>query len=195
VAIFSFHKDGITVAEAGVPAVHEGTAFRLYAEVLGDFRNEAIGSIQTGLAVASTSPVDATVNLTLTRLDGSSTGLTGTITVPANGQVSLFLNQIPGFGSLPVPFGGILRLASNTSISVVGLRGRYNERRDFLITTTQPVNESTVASTGPLYFPHIADGGGFTTQIILFSGQPGQSSNGTIQFFSQSGGALDLSLQ
>jgi sugar lactone lactonase YvrE len=195
VAIFSFHKDGITVGEAGVPAVHEGTAFRLYAEVVGNFGNEAIGSIQTGLAVANTSSVDATVNLTLTRLDGSSTGVTGTITVPANGQVSLFLNQIPGFGSLPVPFGGILRLLSNTSISVVGLRGRYNERKEFLITTTPPVNESAVGSTGPLYVPHIADGGGFTTQIILFSGQPGQSSNGTMQFFSQSGGALDLTLQ
>jgi hypothetical protein len=189
------HKDGVTVAEAGVPAVHEGTAFRLYAEVLGDFGNQAIGSIQTGLAVANTSSIDATVNLSLTRLDGSSTGLTGTLTVPANGQAALFLNQIPGFGSLPVPFGGILRLSSNTSISVVGLRGRYNERKEFLVTTTPPVNESTVASTGPLYFPHIADGGGFTTQFILFSAQPGQSSNGTMQFFSQSGGALDLNLQ
>jgi hypothetical protein len=194
-AIFSFHKDGITVAEAGVPAIHAGTAFRLYAQVLGDFAGGAIGSIQTGLAVANTSANDATVTVTLSRLDGTSTGLAGTLSVPANGQTAVFLNQIKGLNSLQVPFEGILRLSSNAAISVVGLRGRYNERKDFLITTTPPVNELAAPSTGPLFFPHIADGGGYTTQFILFSGQPGQSSSGTIQFFSQSGGALGLTLQ
>jgi len=78
---------------------------------------------------------------------------------------------------------------------VVGLRGRSNERNDFLITTTPPVNEATPPSTARLVFPHIADGGGYTTKFILFSGRPGQSSSGTMQLFSQSGGVLDLTLR
>jgi hypothetical protein len=77
----------------------------------------------------------------------------------------------------------------------VGLRGRYNERNDFLITTTPPINEATPATTAPLFFPQIVDGGGYMTQFILISGQPGQSSSGTMQWFSQSGAALGLTLQ
>jgi hypothetical protein len=40
-----------------------------------------------------------------------------------------------------------------------------------------------------------SDSGGYTTQFILFSGQVGQSSSGTMQFFSQTGGAWNLTLQ
>src|SRR5437016_4762722 len=78
------------------------------------------------------------------------------------------------------------------SISVVGLRGRYNERTNFLITTMPSVNEAAPAVLEPVYFPHFVDGGGYTTQFILFSGQAGQFSSGTLQFFSQGGNALNL---
>jgi hypothetical protein len=105
------------------------------------------------------------------------------------------LNQVQGFASLPTPFQGVLRLSSSQSISVIGLRGRTNERNDFLITTTPPVNEAVPPSTAPLFPPHIADSGGYTTQFILFSGQPGSSSSGAIQFFSQTGGALNVEVQ
>jgi hypothetical protein len=167
----------------------------MYAEVAGDFGNAAVGSIQTGLAVANLSATTATVNLELFKLDGSSTGLVGTMAVPANGQQATFLNQIPGFGALPMPFQGVLRASSTSNISVMGLRGRYNEREEFLMTTTPPADESTPPSTSPLFIPHLADGGGFTTQFVLFSGTAGQSSSGTLQFFAQSGSGLNLSLQ
>jgi hypothetical protein len=81
------------------------------------------------------------------------------------------------------------------SISVVALRGRYNERRDFLITTLPPVNETAPASSSALYFPHIADSGGYTTQFILFSGRAGQASSGGLTFFRQSGSDWTLSLR
>ncbi len=106
-----------------------------------------------------------------------------------------FLNQISGFGALSLPFQGVLRASSTASISVMGLRGRYNERGEFLMTTTPPSDESAPGSTSPLFIPHLADGGGFTTQFVLFSGAAGQSSSGTLQFFAQSGSALNLSLQ
>jgi len=107
----------------------------------------------------------------------------------------IFLNELPGFESLHIPFQGVLRVLSPEPISVTGLRGRYNERRDFLITTTPPVNEAASPSIAPLFFPHIVDGDGYTTQFILFSGQSGQSSSGSIQVFSQNGGTLDLGLR
>jgi sugar lactone lactonase YvrE len=186
-AIFSFRNGGITVAEAGVPAIAPGNAFRLYAEVSGP--------IQTGIAVLNTSSNAANVTLEASRLDGSSTGLTGTLSIPANGQTAVFLSQVQGLGSLQTPFQGVLRLSSSALISVTGLRGRYNERDDFLITTTPAINEATAPSASALYFPHIADSGGYTTQFILFSAQPGPPSSGAIQFFSQAGGALNITLQ
>jgi hypothetical protein len=192
--IFSFRNNGKTVAEAGVPVSPVANAFRMYAEASGDFNNSTVGSMQTGVAIANNSGSTATVNLELNNLDGSSTGLTGTLQIPANGQVATFLNQIAGFASLPLPFQGVLRVSSSASIAMVGLRGRYNERNDFLFTTTPPVNEAAPPSSSTLFFPHIADGGGYTTQFLLFSGQAGQTSSGTVQFFSQSGGTLALSL-
>jgi hypothetical protein len=78
---------------------------------------------------------------------------------------------------------------------VVGLRGRYNERDDFLITTTQPSDETRAASISDQYFPHLADGGGYTTQFILFNGSSDQSSSGLLRFFTQSGQSLNLTVR
>jgi|SRR5690242_8060064 hypothetical protein len=101
----------------------------------------------------------------------------------------LVLLATPIFGQ------GVLRVSSSASVSVMGLRGRNNERNDFLITTIPSVNEAAPASNGPVYFPHIADSGGYTTQFVLFSGQPGSSPAGTIQLFSQSGTTLNVTVQ
>jgi hypothetical protein len=192
-AILSFRRDGKTVAEAGLPFQPAGNAFRIYAEASSVFGQT--GSIQTGLAVVNNSTSAATVTLDLTRLDGSSTGLTGTLSVPASGQVSAFLNQIPGFASLTVPFQGVLRVLSAASISVTGLRARYNERNDFLFTSTPGINEAAASTGSPVYFPHIVDSGGYSTQFILFSGHPGQSASGNIQLYSSVGGVLNWTIQ
>jgi hypothetical protein len=192
-AIFSFKNGGVTVAEAGVPDVPAAAAFRLYAEASG--ASFQPGSIQTGVAVSNPSSSPAAVTFELNNIDGSSTGLAGTVTVPGNGQTSMFLNQIQGFTSLQLPFRGVLSLSSPTFISVLGLRGRTNERSDFLVTTTMPINEAATASTTQLFFPHFADAGGYTTQFILFSGVAGQSSSGMLQLFSNSGQIVNLPLQ
>jgi hypothetical protein len=196
--IFSFRKDNITVAEAGVPAMRAGAAFRLYAEAAGFFSTQQIGSAQTGVAIVNVASTPATVNFEVTRLNGTSTGLTGVETIPANGHIAKFLNQISGLEGLQAPFQGVLRISSTSSpagIAVVGLRGRYNERGDFLITTTQPNDESRAAATTEQFFPHFADGGGYTTQFILFNGSTDQTASGLLRFFNQSGQSLSLSVR
>ena len=116
--------------------------------------------------------------------------------MPANGRVATFLGQIQGFANLATPFKGVLRISSTSSgISITGLRGRYNERSDFLITTTAPVSEASAPATAELFFPHLADGGGYTTQFILFSGSANQTTAGTLQFYTGEGQALNLTLQ
>ena len=190
-AIFSFQNHGVTVSQAGVPAAAAGSAFRVFTESIGDFDHAAPGSMRTGLAIANPSSQAVTVVVEVKNLDGE-TGLIGTIPIPANGQASLFLNQITGIQSLITPFRGMLRLTSVTPVTVVGLRARYNERSDLLITTTPPGNENVPPPASGIFFPHFADAGGYTTQFILFSGQPGQTPSGSAQFVSQTGSAMNL---
>src|SRR5262249_35780344 len=137
--IFSFQNRGVTVSEAGVPAASPGSTFRVFVESFGDFDQAAAGSMRTGLAIANTSPQATSVIAEVKNLDGN-TGLIGTLSIPGNGQTSLFLNQIPGIQSLVTPFRGMLQLTSFTPITIVSLRGRYNERNDLLITTTPPAD-------------------------------------------------------
>jgi hypothetical protein len=191
--IFAYQNGGVTVSEAGVLAATAGSAFRVFAESSGDFDQSAIGSMRTGLAIANTSPQATSVIVEVKNLNGSS-GLIGVLSIPGNGQRSLFLNQIPGIQTLVTPFRGMLQLTSFTPVTIVGLRARYNERNDFLITTTPPGNEGVPPPASGPYFPHFADAGGYSTQFILFSAQPGQRPAGTLQFVSQSGGAVNLVL-
>jgi len=186
-AVLSFKKGGVTVTEAGVSSGEEGRAFRIYAET----GNGA----QTGVAIVNASEAPERVDFQLTYLDGAPAASTGSLAIPGFGQRSLFLNQIPGLDSLS-SFKGILRISSagQQNIAVVGLRGRFNERGDFLITTTPAVNEDT-SGRETAVFPHIVDGGGYTTQFITFSGTYTEPASGNLQLFSQAGENLNITLR
>ena len=190
--IFSFMSAGVTVSQAGVPASPAGSAFRLYVEASGE--NGAVNSIQTGMAIANASAAPANVNFELLTLNGVPTGLVGTTSIPESGHVAMFLNQIPGFSNVPIPFQGVLRVSTNAAspVSVTGLRGRYNERGDFLITTTPPINEST-SLPAELFVSHLVDAGGYVTQFILLNGSS-TASSGVLRLSSQTGQPLALPL-
>jgi hypothetical protein len=74
------------------------------------------------------------------------------------------------------------------------LLARYNERGDFLITTTPPFPENQ-PTTSELVFPHFVDGGGYETKFILLNGQSQQASAGVLVFHPQSGAAILPSLR
>jgi hypothetical protein len=180
-AILSFAKRGITVSEASVPATHAGSRFRIYVE--SDGKRGHNRSAETGLAIANPSSASATVHLELTNADGASTGLSTSLTVPGDGQVARFINDfLPG---LPAGFRGLLRLTADSPIVTIGLRGRYNERGDFLFTTT-PSAEEGVSSGSQILFPHVPTGGGYSTQFIMFNSTSGTSS-GKVWFLSGDG--------
>jgi len=159
----------------------------MYAEVSG-------AAIDTGVAISNPSASAITAKVELTDLAGKALSASGSITVPGNGQVALFLDQVPGLEKLQTPFQGVARISTTSAsgISVVGLRGRSNERGDFLITTTPPVDEKIVPASAEQFFPHLADSGGYTTQFVLYSGSAPQAASGTLRFVSQSGQPLSL---
>jgi hypothetical protein len=178
-AILSLRNNGVTVSEASIPAGSMSSSFQLYLESSGSFG--AIGSIDSGVAIANPSLSPATVSLSLTALDGSSVGSPVNITVPSNGQVARFISEL--FPGLPASFQGLGQLTTTTpNIAVAALRGRYNQRGDFLMTTTPPANDM-VPGISTFTFPHVVSGLGFGTQIVMF-GQPG---GGTITLLDQKG--------
>jgi hypothetical protein len=189
VAVFSYTRNNVRVSEAGLVGIR-GSRFRTYIEYSGIAG--MTGSIQPGLAIANTGTDTATVSLDLTRLDGTSTGLTATVTVPGSGQVAKFVNEL--FPTLAAPFQGILRVSTTSSITLIGLRGRYNERNDFLITTVPASDESAATTSAEFSFPHLADSGGYTTQFVLF-GSSGQASSGNLRLFTAGGQPLPLDLR
>jgi hypothetical protein len=57
------------------------------------------------------------------------------------------------------------------------------------------VDESGRPVNAEIFFPQVADGGGYTTEFVLFSGSAGQATLGTLRFFSRDGKPLTLSIR
>ena len=188
--VFSYATAGKTLSEAGVPALPNGSAFRVYAEAFGT-RGQT-GSISTGLAIANTADTSNTVTLELTNLDGSLAVAPATFALPPSGQVARFLDE---FFSLPDNFSGVLRVTSTADVAIVALSLRVNENAEIKVTTLAPSNEMDPSTLADRFFPHLADSGGWSTQFILFSGTAGQASSGTLTFIDASGQPLDLTTQ
>lgn len=180
VAIFSFRRNGTVVSEASVSVLPLGSTFRTYAE--------SSGSVQSGLAITNPSSNSITVSIELTNLDGTAANVPATvINIPPGGQIAKFINEL--VPELNVPFQGIARLSASSTVAVTALRSRYNERGDFLISATPPLNEATTLPVSDLIFPHIASGQGYSTQLILF----GDAGPGKLYLFSQDGLLKDSS--
>ncbi len=185
-----------TISEATISPAELGTAFRTYVEVVGE--PGAVGSIQSGIAIASVPLVPTldrtTVTLELTRLDGSLVEVVETEIFPS-GQRAFFVDEVFDLELLGSSFQGILKMSATDRVAVAALRGRTNERSQFLMTTTPPTNEGGTTTTTELFFPHLVDGGGWTTQTILFSGIAGQVAEGAMRFFGTDGSPFDIVLE
>jgi len=102
---------------------------------------------------------------------------------------------VPTVTAPPVPGCFVITLDPSAEISAIGLRSRYNERADFLITTTPPLTETDVATSADRVLPHLVNGGGYTTQFIFLSGSPGRASSGSLLLLQNSGQPFGLTLE
>ncbi|PYS52166.1 MAG: hypothetical protein DMG13_17085 [Acidobacteria bacterium] len=171
VAIFGLRQNNIVVTEAGVPASPLITAGRIYAEV--------DGPVNTGLAIANPNAQAAVINFHFTNSAGVDFAA-GSTTIPANQQIARFLDQDPFNGGPGVQ--GTLSFSSNVPVSAIALRGFTNERSEFLITTLPLTDLAAAASSSTVTLPHFADGGGWTTQIVLVN-TTNNTLTGNIQFY------------
>jgi hypothetical protein len=200
-AILSERVADILASQTYVDAPAVPRSNRVYVESQGDFYHGESGATRTAIAIANADPLDRplTVRLDMSTLDGVPTGLSANVNLPPRGQIAQFMDQFPEFAALPAEFRGILNVritnppASGTApqISVIAMRTLFNERTQFLATTTGPLIEN---AGGPdqLVFPHIAEGGGYSTEFIMVGRASGQGAAGTLFFVTQTGGALNL---
>src|SRR5262249_13897209 len=157
---------------------------RIYAEISSD------GVVNTGLAIANPNGLAATINFSFTNTAGTDLGFGSTL-IPPNGQIAKFLNQDPFNANLG--FQGTLSFTSNVPVAVVALRGFTNQRGEFLITTLPVIDLTTAPANGAIVLPQFADGGGWTTQVILVN--PTDSPmTGSVQFADGAGQPVPVSI-
>ncbi len=138
--------------------------------------------------------------------------------IPGNGQRTFLLRE--AFPTVEPPFEGLLRvvvppppftpfiLAGN--FSVVGLHAQYNEAGELLVSSVPAVKEDSIitiitpppplqdaprAASEFLLFPHLIDGGGYSTRFVILGGSSGRSSFGVLKLFGPSGETLKLPLR
>jgi hypothetical protein len=190
--VFSYAVGGVTVTQNGIAQTSTSRSLNLFVESVGAFGSP--DSRRTGIVVANAGPFAEFVRMDL--VVNSVAIPTGTMTVPAHGQIAKFLQEISGFEKLPASFEGTLRIwispevwneNGNGGISFMGLRGAYNTRGDFLIASLPALDLERPADNGERIFPHIVNGDGYTTQFILLS-NPGAA--GEILLMTQDGSVL-----
>ena len=133
------------------------------------------------------------MTLNLSDLSGTLLGST-TLAIAANAQISKFLNEIFVGSALPQSLQGMLEIkASSPGIAAAGLRGRYNERSDFLITTTPMVDENAPIAGANTF--HILPMAVVTRPSLFYSvAQRGSPRSGSLVFSGQDGNSLSITL-
>jgi len=182
-AIYTYMSGGITVGATAAQGTPAATEFEVYSQING--KSGSLGSIDSGVAIANTSSEETNVSFELDQLDGSSSGIAGTLRISPNGQSNFFLDQLPGAAELPSSFQGTLRLSSSAPVAVLAIRGRYNERGDFLLSATPPADPR--AAEDQSFIPQVVDGAGYTTEIVIYGGSEDAPVVGSIYFFDQNG--------
>src|SRR5262249_51457971 len=137
----------------------------------------------SGVAIANPNSEPAVVSFTFTDENGNDV-YSNSATIGANEQVAAFLNETPFYG--PAAFSGSFTFTSTKAVAALALRGVANERSDFLMTTLPVVDLSSKSSTSAAVFPHFADGGGWTSNIMLVNPTDGAIS-GTLRFTDSTG--------
>jgi hypothetical protein len=197
-ALFRYKANGVTTTEASATASSGSSANSIYAEYSSDFAGAAPGSVQSGIAIAYSGPIQQVgLQYSLYAADGTLIAIWDGPVRSGQWQTAFMLTQVPGLPPITPPFRGILRVSATGGtrfsgppiVTVTGIRLRYNERGELLITSTPPLEEVFFTNSSELLFPHFAVGGGDETQFVLFTDD---GATGTMYLFDQSGNPLSL---
>jgi hypothetical protein len=175
-AVVSYRPGSVMLTEASIRSVEPAVAFRLYVESNG-------AGLQPGISIEL--PVFSTVDFQLMSLEGAV--LASSSVEFSAGQKSLFLNELPGFHTLPSNYRGVLRISAPVPLTVAALRTRINERNEFLVSSSPALAEGTGSGSEELILPQLVDGGGYTTEVIVYDASGTAPSLGVMKLFTSAG--------
>jgi hypothetical protein len=182
-AILSSEQGDITVSTTSIAALPMAKAFRTYVETSGVVGEN--GAIQTGVAIWNPDDGPVSVQLEMTNLEGKPIGISTSVELHPGGQINRSVNEL--FPQLPLSFKGVLKITSPSPLAVSAMRGVYNQRCDLLMTELPPYTESALPVSEKI-FPHFVSGGGYFTQLILWS--TGSAQKGSLSLLSEEGTPL-----
>jgi sugar lactone lactonase YvrE len=201
-AVFSFKQNGVTVTEAGVPASPPTAMARIFI----DYRSSVAAiparvssgaiDINTGIAAVNSGSTYASVTYTLRNSAGSILSVGHGVVTPG-AHFAKFIDQLKDIAPdfiLPANFQtsthfASLDISSTQPLSILALRMTINQRSEALFTTTPIADLSKPSVDSLLFFPQFADGGGYTTSIILLN-VSNRIETGIIQILDDKGNPL-----
>ena len=175
VAIVRFAPNGKLVSEGGFALTAASRSGTAYVQVSP--ASDKSDRVSTGIAFSNSSGQSAEISYSLVDVSGAEVK-TGVLALPANQQVSAFLDESPFFA--PTSFTGTFRYVSTVPVTASGMRGITKSSGEFLFSSL-PVS-SEPPSTGKAVLPLFGDGGGWSTEIVLMN-RSMAAQNGTVQFF------------
>jgi len=179
----------ILISEAGIPASPLMTAARMFVD--------STNLTNSGIALVNPSNTSSAV------IEADFRDVTGKIiaytqrTLPAGQHISLFTNQL--IDGLPNPALGTLTIRPQATMfsppvafSAINLSTAASGRNEFLMSALPVIDLNSPPTGSSLIFPQIADGGGWTTEIMLMNPSGSKESKGSIAFFDDDGKPLAL---
>jgi trimeric autotransporter adhesin len=177
--VFGYNPVNILTTESGIPSALSTTHARIFVDLTSNHN--------TGLAIAHLNASSANVAIKAFQTDGvtPASASQGSIPLAGLGHDAKFVTQL--ISGLSAAFTGVLDISSPDPFAAITVRSLTNERGDFLLTTF-PIADATRAAPSPIVFPHIADGGGYSTQFILIS--PTGTASTALNFYGEDGKPL-----
>jgi hypothetical protein len=178
--VFGYNPGDVLQSESGIPSATATTHARVYVDRSGDH--------DTGLAIANVSGSGSSIAINAFQKDGiTAVGTSkGPIPMPMNGYNAAFADDFAT--GLPAEFTGVLDISSTKPFAALTLRTLVNERDEFLMTSF-PVADANHSGPSPIVFPHIVDGGGYSTEFILLS--PSGAASTTLYLYDDSGAPVN----
>ncbi|MBI4474022.1 MAG: SMP-30/gluconolactonase/LRE family protein [Acidobacteria bacterium] len=179
-ALFTFtNASGVLVSQAGVAPVESIRAGRIFVDESGT---------KTGLALVNNSSSAATATFILRNSAGIEIARQS-LSLGSAHHLARFVSEL--FPGQAAGLRGSLTFQSDQPLAGVTLRESRNKQDEPLYTTLPVVDLAAVPSMQPVVFPHIAAGGGYTTQLLLMN-RGAVPVSGEVRLYASDGQPLSL---
>jgi hypothetical protein len=188
-AVLSYQNQGATLTMTSVPMAKEGSIFEMYLQSAG--LQGQPGSVEPGIVVSNASTDMAAVRLEVVGVDGRSAGISTLREIPPGGQLAGFIREF--FPQVPDSFIGFVRVSATVPVAVAGIRRRFNERGEFVLSAVPAWNEKDVGSSAVRDFPITINGSRAASLIFLPSlRELPVSETGSVLMDSTAGGVFEM---